>query len=291
MASLTQWTWVWVNSGRLWWTGRPGVLRFMGSQRVGHGWVTELTELRPVQLCSSLNIFWHFLSWDWKENWLVPVLWPLLSFPNLLEYWEQNFHSTNLRILNSSAGIPSPPLALFVVMLPKAHLTSHSTMSGSRWVITPLWSSGSFRSRLYSFSVYYCHLVFISCAFVRCTASVLYCSHRWMNYSFGISNFLEEISSLSHSIFSSLCLHWSLRKAFLSLLAIIWTLLSDWYIFLFSFAFLAICKAFSATFCISFSWGCFDPTCCTVSWTSIHSSLGTLSKRFNPLNLFVISAV
>ena len=47
VASPTQWTWVWVNSGRWWWTGRPGVLRFMGSQRVRHDWATELnwTEL------------------------------------------------------------------------------------------------------------------------------------------------------------------------------------------------------------------------------------------------------
>ena len=42
MASLTPWTWVWVNSGSWWWTGRPGVLHFMGSQRVGHDWATEL---------------------------------------------------------------------------------------------------------------------------------------------------------------------------------------------------------------------------------------------------------
>ena len=42
MASRTWWMWVWVNSGRWWWTGRPGVLRFMGSQRVGHDSVTEL---------------------------------------------------------------------------------------------------------------------------------------------------------------------------------------------------------------------------------------------------------
>ena len=42
VASLTRWTWVWVNSGSWWWTGRPGVLSFMGSQRVGHDWVTEL---------------------------------------------------------------------------------------------------------------------------------------------------------------------------------------------------------------------------------------------------------
>ena len=42
MASLTRWTWVWVNSGSWCWTGRPGVLRFMGSQRVGHDWATDL---------------------------------------------------------------------------------------------------------------------------------------------------------------------------------------------------------------------------------------------------------
>ena len=42
MASPTQWTWVLVDSGSWWWTGRPGMLRFMGSQRVGHDWVTEL---------------------------------------------------------------------------------------------------------------------------------------------------------------------------------------------------------------------------------------------------------
>ena len=42
MASPTRWTWVWVNCRRWWWTGRPGVLRFMGLQRVGHDWVTEL---------------------------------------------------------------------------------------------------------------------------------------------------------------------------------------------------------------------------------------------------------
>ena len=42
MASLTRWMWVWVNSGSWWWTGRPGVLQFMESQRVGHSWATEL---------------------------------------------------------------------------------------------------------------------------------------------------------------------------------------------------------------------------------------------------------
>ena len=42
MASRTRWMWVWVNSRSWWWTGKPGVLRFVGSERVGHDWATEL---------------------------------------------------------------------------------------------------------------------------------------------------------------------------------------------------------------------------------------------------------
>ena len=51
MASLTQWTWVCVDSGSWWWTGRPGMLWFMGWQRVGHDWATELnwTELKKCK--------------------------------------------------------------------------------------------------------------------------------------------------------------------------------------------------------------------------------------------------
>ena len=100
------------------------------------------------------------------------------------------------RIWNSSAGIPSPPLALFIVMLPKAHLTLHSRMSGSKWVITPSWLSGSWISFLYSFSVYSCHLFLISSASVRSIPKFLsfMCAHLCMKCSLGISNFLEEIS-------------------------------------------------------------------------------------------------
>ena len=73
----------------------------------------------------------------------------------------------SFRIWNSSTGIPSHPLALFVVMCPKAHLTSHSRMSGSRWVITPSWFSRSWRSFLYISYAYSCHLFLISSASVR----------------------------------------------------------------------------------------------------------------------------
>ena len=110
----------------------------------------------------------------------------------------------SFRIWSSSTAIPSPPLALFLVMLPKAHLTSHSRMSGSRSVIIPSWSSGSWRSffntkkkRSY---VYSCYLFLISSASQVHTISVLYCAHLCMKCSLGISNFLEKISSLSHSI-------------------------------------------------------------------------------------------
>ena len=47
MASPTQWTWVCVNSRCWWWTGKPGVLQTMASERVGHDWVTEVNWLRP----------------------------------------------------------------------------------------------------------------------------------------------------------------------------------------------------------------------------------------------------
>ena len=60
MALLTRWTWVWVNSGSWWWTGRPGVLWFMGSQRVRHDWVTELKWIvqNPSEIVTR---HWSFL--------------------------------------------------------------------------------------------------------------------------------------------------------------------------------------------------------------------------------------
>ena len=68
MASPTRWMWVWVNSGSWWWTGRPGVLQFMGSQRVEHDWATELnwTERKSV-----LNIHWKDRCWSWNSSTLA----------------------------------------------------------------------------------------------------------------------------------------------------------------------------------------------------------------------------
>ena len=95
--------------------------------------------------CNCLVVWTFFgigLLWDWNENWLFPVQWSLL-FPNLLACLMQPFNS--IIFLNSSGGISLPPLALFFVVFPKAHLTSHSRMSDARPVTTPLWLSWSLR--------------------------------------------------------------------------------------------------------------------------------------------------
>ena len=92
------------------------------------------------------------------HSWVFQICWHIAC---------STFTASSFRFWNSLTGIPSPPLALFVVMPPKAHLTSLSRMSGSRWVITPSWLSGSWRSFLYSSSVYSCHLFLIFSASVR----------------------------------------------------------------------------------------------------------------------------
>ena len=112
------------------------------------------------------TLFCIAFLWDWNENWPLPVLWWLLSFQICWHNEWGTFTASSFRIWSSSTGIPLPPLALFMVMLPKAHLTSHSRMVGSKWVITSSWLFGSWRSFLYHFSVYSCHLL-ISSASIR----------------------------------------------------------------------------------------------------------------------------
>ena len=162
------------------------------------------------------------------------------------------FTASSSMIWNSLTGIPSPPLALFTVMLPKAHLTSYSRMSGSRWVITPSWLSGSWRSFLYLSSVYSCHLYLIYSASVR---SIPFLSFIVPIFAWNVP--LVSLVFLTRSLVfpillvSSISLHWSLRKAFLSLLAILWNSAFKWVYLSFSpllFAsllFTVICKASS----------------------------------------------
>ena len=117
------------------------------------------------------------------------------------------FTASSFKIWNSSTGILSPPLALFVVMLSKAHLTSHSRMSGTRSVNTPSWLSGSWRSFLYSSSVYSCHLFLISYASVRSIPFLSLIEPIFAGNVPLVSDFLEEIPSLSHSVVFPLFLY------------------------------------------------------------------------------------
>ena len=126
------------------------------------------------------------------------------------------FTASSFRIWNSSTSISSLLLALFVVTLSKAHLTSHSRMSGSRWVIKPLWLSGSWRSFFYSSSVYSCHLFLISFASVRSISflSFIVPILAW-NVPLVSLVFVKKSLVFPFLLFSSISLHWSLRKEFL----------------------------------------------------------------------------
>ena len=83
MASPTRWTWVWVNSGSWWWTGRPGVLWFMGSQRVGHDWATELWTdsynkiISPKCTPEGIHQDNNQTQWDIRTHILTDFMWSL----------------------------------------------------------------------------------------------------------------------------------------------------------------------------------------------------------------------
>ena len=179
MASPTQWAWVWASSRSWWWTGKPGVLQSMGSQRVGHDWETELNEAEvdvflelscffddPVDvgnLISGSSVFLNpacTLGSSWF-TYCRSLVWSILSMTLLacemsvivrepehslaLSFfgigmkthlfqscgpcwvfqicWHiecSTFTASSLRTWNSSTGILSPPLALFIVMLPNS---------------------------------------------------------------------------------------------------------------------------------------------------------------------------
>ena len=225
--------------------------------------------------------------------WVLQICWPIEC---------STFTASSFRIWNSSIAIPSHPLALFVVMLPKAHLTSYSRMSGCRWMITPLWLSESWKSFLYSSSVHSCHLFSISSASVRSLPFLSFIEPIFA-WNVPLVSLIFMNSSLVFPIllFSFISLHWSLRKAFVSLLGILWNSAFKWEclscsLLLFaSLLFTVICKASSDShfaFLHFFFLGMvLIPVSCTMSGTSIHSSSGTLSITSIPLNLFLTSTV
>ena len=145
-------------------------------------WTTREDECNCVVVWALFGI--AFL-WDWNENWPFPVLWSLLGFPNLLAYWLQHFQSIIFQDLKQLNWNSIASIALFVVMLSKAHLTSHSRMSGSRWVITPSWLCWSWR--------YFCTVLL-------CIVAI---SSQYLLLLLGPYNFCPLLSPFLHEMF-----HW-----------------------------------------------------------------------------------
>ena len=137
MASLIQWTWVWVNSGSWWWTGRPGVMRFMGLQRVGHDWATELTywteysmlllcHFSCVWLCVTPETAAHqsppSLGFSRQEHWYgLPFPSPEYSIVNLnIKFsFERHKNKTKWEVVivsswNHGLDCPNFPIIIFL---------------------------------------------------------------------------------------------------------------------------------------------------------------------------------
>ena len=109
-ASPTRSTWVWVNSRSWWWTGRPGVLQFMGSQRVGHHWETELNWCLIWTCSSRLNYF--SCVWLFQTPWTITLQAP----PTLCDPMDCNPPGSSVHgILQQEywSGLPCPPRTCF----------------------------------------------------------------------------------------------------------------------------------------------------------------------------------
>ena len=116
-------------------------------------------------------VIWTFFGtdflWDWIENWTLQSCGHCWVFQICWHNECSTLTASSYKIWSSSAGISSLPLASFVVILPKAYLSSHCMISGSKWVTTSSQLTGSLSAYLYSSSVCSCHFFLISSASVR----------------------------------------------------------------------------------------------------------------------------
>ena len=186
MASPTRWTWVWVNS-ESWWTGRPGVLQFMGSQRVGHDWATELNWTEPYKHVMLLMC-------------IFPT--PYISYPAVPLFcsWKlEPFNPPHLLLLTSpSPTLWQPPVCflylwLWFCFVMFVHLFCFSDS-------TYKWN--------YTVFVFLCLTYFIS-------VNALWvhpCCHKWQDFIF----FMINIPLYGCSVLSSYpFIYWWVLKLFL----------------------------------------------------------------------------
>ena len=165
-----------------------------------------------MQLHSSLNILWHCFSLglEWKLTFSSPVA--TAEFSKFAEHIEcSTFTASSFRIWKSSTGIPFPPLAFFVVMLPKAHLTSHSRISclGDHTIVV-IWVIKIFF--VYFFCVFLPPLCYFHCIIIR---ALIYIILEWSSCFPYILQFKSEFCNKEFLIWvtvSSLsCFCWLYR--------------------------------------------------------------------------------
>ena len=244
-------------------------------------------------------VVWTFFAiaflWDWNGNWPFPFCCHCWVFQVCRHIECSILTASSFRIWNSATGIPLVPLSLFVVMLSKAlHLTLHSRVSGSRWVIRLSWLPGSLRSFLHS-SVYSCQLFLVFSASLKSIVHIF----AW-NVPLVSLLFLRKSPVFPVLLFSSVSLHfhWG-RLSYLSLL-VFGILLSEEYIFPFllchSLLFFSqlMYDLLRQPFCLFpflFLGESLHHSLLNNVTNFIHSSSGTLSIKSNPLNLFVTSSV
>ena len=169
-------------------------------------------------------VVWTFFSTtllgNWDEDGLFPVLWPLL-FQFCWHIECSTLIASTFRLLNSSVGIPSPPIVLLAILLLRPtwrHTLECLALSEWRHHCGYPGHENLFCTVLCILVTSFWSLLLL----LGITVSVLYCAYLCMKCSFDISNYLKEISHLSPSVFSSIALHCSLKKVFLSLLAVFW---------------------------------------------------------------------
>ena len=134
--ALTRWTWVRVNSGSWWWTGRPGVLRFMGSQRVGHDWATELNWTE----CALISFHRRLID---GHLWIDCVTWKLFH----LSDWQRS--KRLLTLLKKTEGTRHYDTLLLVVQIEIAFIKGRLSIFTKMIKAHIFWSSSSTSRNLF----------------------------------------------------------------------------------------------------------------------------------------------
>ena len=222
MASLTRCMWVWVRSGSWWWTGRPGVLRFMGSQRVGHDWASELNWTEPYKSLRTIEevksrprlkvpckpgtskiITGSFPIRPRKELYLTKTKWKQKSFWKAQQVCAQRYSTQSFTMVlprdsstqRKSLGKPRHILSAFRWASLVAHLAKNPPAMQQTWVWSLGWEEPLEKGKATYYSILAWRIPWTVRGFVK--------SQTWLS-DFHISLSLPFLLCLSLLFFSQL---------------------------------------------------------------------------------------